>query len=118
MAQATASDAQQLRGYDRRVDDLESNRAAMDVTLVELSDTINLRDAQCASMQMLVASLEGRLSAGTRALEASETQRAELHRLYQALCSEHGQLSSLHATRGQQIAQLQGQVAGVSSNDW
>ena len=64
---------------------------------------------------MLVISLEDRLSAGTGALEASETQRAELHRLYQALCSEHGQLSSLYAPRGQQIAQLQQQLAGASS---
>ena len=40
---------------------------------------------------------------------------AELHRLYQALYSEHGLLSSLDATRGQQIAQLQHQLAGVNS---
>ena len=58
--------------------------------------------------------LEDRLFVGTKALEASEAQRAELHRLYQALYSEHGQLSSLHATRGQQIAQLQHPLAGVS----
>ena len=54
---ASASDAQQLRGYGRRIDDLESKRAAMDVKVAELSDTINLRDVQCASMQMLATSL-------------------------------------------------------------
>ena len=112
---ASAHDAQQLRGYGRRTDDLESNRAAMDVKLAELSDIVNWCDAQRASMQMLVTFLEGRLSAGTSALEASETQHAELHWLYQALCSEHKQLSSLHAARGQQIAQLQHQLAGASS---
>ena len=55
------------------------------------------------------------MGVGTNALEASEAQRAELHRLYQALYSEHGQLSSLHATRGQQIAPLQHQLAGAGS---
>ena len=69
----------------------------------------------CASMQTLVTTLEDRLSVGMHVLEASETQRAELHRLYQALHTEHGQLSSLHAARGQQIAHLQHQLAGASS---